>query len=32
MVDDSEWWDENEELDGVALFTHAQVALGSIWV
>lgn len=29
-VDDSECWDENGELDGVALFAHAQVALGSV--
>ncbi|MGA7755743.1 MAG: hypothetical protein WCB05_23135 [Candidatus Sulfotelmatobacter sp.] len=30
LVDDTEWWDEDGELDGVVLFAHAQVALGSI--
>jgi|SRR5450755_2355829 hypothetical protein len=30
LLDDQEWWDENGELNGVALFTHAHVALGLV--
>jgi hypothetical protein len=30
LLDDQEWWDSNDELNGVALFTHAHVALGLV--
>jgi hypothetical protein len=30
LVDDEEWWDSGGELNGVALFTHAHVALGLV--
>jgi hypothetical protein len=28
LLDDQEWWDANGELNGIAVFTHAHVALG----
>ena len=30
LLDDREWWDCNGDLNGVALFTHAHVALGLV--
>jgi hypothetical protein len=30
LLDDREWWDSQGELNGVALFTHAHVALGLV--
>jgi hypothetical protein len=30
LLDDQEWWDSKGELNGVALFTHAHVALGLV--
>ena len=30
LLDDQEWWDANGELNGVALFTPAHVALGLV--
>src|ERR1035438_974962 len=30
LLDDREWWDSGGELNGVAVFTHAQVALGLV--
>lgn len=30
LLDDREWWDSEGELNGVALFTHAHVALGLV--
>jgi hypothetical protein len=30
LLDDREWWDSKGELNGVALFTHAHVALGLV--
>jgi len=30
LLDDHEWWDSKGELNGVALFTHAHVALGLV--
>jgi hypothetical protein len=28
LLDDQEWWDSNGEFNGIAVFTHAHVALG----
>lgn len=30
LLDDREWWNSEGELNGVALFTHAHVALGLV--
>jgi hypothetical protein len=30
LLDDQEWWDSKGELNGVALFTHAHVALACL--
>jgi hypothetical protein len=30
LLDDWEWWDSNGDLNGIALFTHAHVALGLV--